>query len=332
MQLINDTLAELALAAPQNFANLSVYPLIAPPAAAGAGSFANEADYLVLDEALQRKLARVTEVSEGGSVPELAFENFADRGVLLLDGEELVGARQNRILNITVLVGAHQKITIPVSCVEHGRWRYNSAEFASADRALFLKARADKARHVSASLRRNGSRRSDQGEVWDQVAQKSAKFSVNSPTGSMEDVFAQEKARLDEYVNAVRPAPGQCGAVFAIDGKVAGLELFDSPGSFARYLPKIVRSYAMDAAETPKSGAAPPVEEAVRRFIEQMKAAATQSFKALGEGEDVRLEGGSITGGALVRGERVVHLAAFAMDADSPKAKRRTGARRSPLS
>ena len=77
MQLINDTLAELALAAPQNFANLAAYPLIAPPADAGAGSFANEADYLVLDEALQKKLARVTEVSEGGSVPELAFENFA---------------------------------------------------------------------------------------------------------------------------------------------------------------------------------------------------------------------------------------------------------------
>ena len=187
MQLINDTLAELALAAPQNFANLSVYPLIAPAL--------RDADYLVLDQALQGKLARVTEVSEAGSVPELGFENFADRGVLLLDGEELVGARQNRVLNITVLVGAHQKITIPVSCVEHGRWRYNSAEFASADRALFSKARADKTGHVSASLRRNGSRRSDQGEFWDRVAQKSAKFSVNSPTGSMVDVYEQEKAR-----------------------------------------------------------------------------------------------------------------------------------------
>ena len=35
MQLITGTLAELALAASQNFANLAVYPLIAPPAAAG---------------------------------------------------------------------------------------------------------------------------------------------------------------------------------------------------------------------------------------------------------------------------------------------------------
>ena len=178
--------ARRAPGAPQGYANLSVYPIIAPPAALGAGSFADEADYLVLDEALQRKLARVTEVSEGGSVPELAFENFAGRGVLLLDGEELVGARQNRILNISVLVGAQQKITIPVSCVEHGRWRYNSAEFASTDQALFSRARADKARHVSALLRQNGSRRSEQGEVWDRVAEKSAKFSVRSGTRSME--------------------------------------------------------------------------------------------------------------------------------------------------
>jgi len=141
----------------------------------------------------------------------------------------------------------------------------------------------------------------------------------------MGDVYEKEKVRLDEYVNAIEPLPRQCGAVFAVDGKVAGIELFDSPATCARYLPKIVRSYAMDAAETRQPDGVPPVEEAVRRFIEQMKAAATQSFKALGEGEDVRLEGGSITGGALVRGERVVHLAAFAMDADSPRAKRRTG-------
>jgi len=108
MKLINDTLAALSIAAPQRFANLTVYPLIAP--------VDRDADYLVLDEALRRKLASVTEVSSGGSVPELAFDNQADEGVLLLDGEELVGARQNRVLNITILVGGHQHIVIPVSC------------------------------------------------------------------------------------------------------------------------------------------------------------------------------------------------------------------------
>jgi len=45
--------------------------------------------------------------------------NGADRPLLLLDGEELIGAKQNRILNTTVLVAAHTEVTIPVSCVAH---------------------------------------------------------------------------------------------------------------------------------------------------------------------------------------------------------------------
>lgn len=320
MKLINDTLSTLSLSAPQAFANLAVFPLVA-----GASQVP---DYIVLDEALMRKLARVTEISEGGSVPELAFENDADVGVLLLDGEELVGARQNRVLNITVLVGGRSKIVIPVSCVEHGRWRYNSNEFASADRALFLKARAKKVRQVSASLRDSGTYRSDQREVWDDIAQKSAAFSARSETGAMGDVFEQEKLRLDGYVGAVSAIPGQCGAVFAIDGKVVGLEIFDSPGTFSRYLPKLVRSYAMDAAETVMPKTVLPVEEAVRHFIEEMKAAATETFRAVGEGENVRIDSDAIAGGALVHQERVVHLAAFKMEGHDSARLRRAPVRR----
>lgn len=92
----------------------------------------------------------------------------------------------------------------------------------------------------------------------------------------------------------------------------------------------ITVGYAMDAAETKEPKGVLPVEQTVRQFIEEMKAADTQSFKALGEGDDVRLEGESIVGGALVRGERVVHLAAFTIEAGSPKTSRR--ARRSAIS
>jgi hypothetical protein len=59
----------------------------------------------------------IEEVSEGGDVPT----------VLLLDGEELIGAKQNRVLNTTVLVAAHSRLTIPVSCVEQDRWAYKTA-------------------------------------------------------------------------------------------------------------------------------------------------------------------------------------------------------------
>jgi hypothetical protein len=112
MQTLSATLDRLAIGAPQVFRNIAMVPL--------AGPVNGDAGYLTLDEALDAKLSRVTEVSEGGHVPELAFDNVAHKPVLLVDGEELVGARQNRIL--TILVGAGKKIVIPVSCVEAGRW------------------------------------------------------------------------------------------------------------------------------------------------------------------------------------------------------------------
>ena len=59
-------------------------------------------------------------------MPELVVENPLDERVLLYDGEELVGAKQNRILNVSVLVEAKSALTIPVSCVEQGRWSHVS--------------------------------------------------------------------------------------------------------------------------------------------------------------------------------------------------------------
>src|SRR4051795_3266424 len=78
-------------------------------------------DYVSLDEALAGGLD-ISEVDEAGDVGELAVRNPLDRGVLLYDGEELVGALQNRIVNVAVLLGAGSTTRIPVSCVERGRW------------------------------------------------------------------------------------------------------------------------------------------------------------------------------------------------------------------
>ena len=312
MSLITESLDSLALSPAQIWANLAMFPLLR--------STAFDADYLVLDEALKRESARVTEVSEGGSVPELAFENSGDLAVLLLDGEELVGARQNRVLNTTVLVGGKRKIVIPVSCVEQGRWRYESREFASADRTLFATARAKKTQRVSESLRANGSYRSDQGEVWDDIATKSAAFATRSDTGAMSDVFEQAKPRLDDFVTALRPVPGQCGALFAIDGQLVGLELFDSAQTFAHYLPKLVRSYAMDAVDNPQPVAERPTEIGARTFLAEVGALPGQAFPAVGEGQQIRLEGAALVGSALIHHERVLHLAAFkAEDSRRPR-------------
>jgi len=311
MQVIKDSLSGLSLGAPQVHQNLAFFPLLDRETRPDAGPGA--AGYLLLDEALDRKLARITEVSGAGSVPELAFENTSAEKILLVDGDELIGAKQNRVINLSILVGGGMRIPIPVSCVEQGRWSYRTSEFGSARRSLFAKARAKKMGRVSESLRQSGERRSDQGEVWADVAYKVAFSRAASPTGSMSDAYESSREALEVYTRAFRAEPGQRGAVAAIDGKVVGLELFDSAATFAKYLNKLVRSYAFDALETNNGKSLAPSSEEVERFLARMHAAAAEHFDALGEGEDIRLSGEGVAGGALAAGGRVVHLAGFAV-------------------
>lgn len=306
MNPIVETLSALSLSAPVQVSNLTVFPLLARTESVP--------DYLLLDEALGRGFARVTEVSESGAVPELLFVNESGEKILLVDGEELVGARQNRILNVTLLVGAHRRLVIPVSCVEQGRWAWKSRHFASAGRTLFARARAKKARRVNASLRTSGSHYANQAEIWNDISEKAVRLCVESATGAMSDIYEQQAARIEDYVRAFTPHPLQAGALFAVNGRIAGIELFDSPATFRRFLPKIVRSYAMDAIEASAAEAKPPVEEAVRRFLDEMKAAALERFPALAEGEDLRIESDAVAGGALYAGGRIVHLCAFAVE------------------
>jgi len=303
---IGQSLAALKLGQSQTYLNLTLFPLI------GYGNSAPR--YVLLDEALDGRLVRVTEVSSGGSVPALAFENNSNEAVLLVDGDELIGAKQNRVLNLSILVAGGKRLIIPVSCVEQGRWAYRSSEFQAARRTLFAAARARKAQSVSDALRTRGERRANQSQVWADVAAKADELRVESETLAMSDIYVDRAGQLDTYVRAFHASPAQTGAVVAIGGKVVGLEFFDSAPAFARYLEKLIRAYALDAIDRTE-GEPPdaPVGRGARAFLDLVSATHAERFKALGEGEDLRLTGEGIAGGALVTGGRVVHLAAFAV-------------------
>jgi hypothetical protein len=114
----------------------------------------------LLSKAIDSKLAVVQEISQSGSVPNLHLHNKSLRPILIPEGEILVGAKQNRVVNITVLVAAKSTFTVPVSCVEQGRWQYRSQTFQSAYCAPPV-LRGKKLRSVQENRRRSGEARSD---------------------------------------------------------------------------------------------------------------------------------------------------------------------------
>ncbi len=297
-----------------NFQNLHMIPLLSRD----PGGARPEAGYTVLDDGLASGLVEVTEVSEGGSVPELRVVNRGLEPLLIVDGEELVGAKQNRVVNLTIMVAAQSELTIPVSCVEVGRWRARSRGFASAPRAQYASGRAKRMSQVSASMSSYGGRASDQSEVWADIASKSSRLHATSPTGAMEAIFLQHSTFIDSCVHACRPVQGQVGALFVVAGRIVGFDLFDSGKTLRKLLPKLVRSVAVEALDAQSDGAAAPEEPSPHgstpeHFLGAVGASTFGSARAVGLGEDFRLAQPGLTAAALVAEGRAVHLAAFAL-------------------
>jgi hypothetical protein len=80
-----------------------------------------------------------------------------------------------------------------------------------------------------------------------------------------------------------------------VRGRLVGAELFDSPRTFAQLLPKLVRSYGLDALDHRLPRDSAPA--------------------AVGLGEDLRIEAKEMVAAALVHEGKVVHLSAFVRDA-----------------
>jgi hypothetical protein len=274
-------LPKLRVGNPLRHEALSVFPLFAEPT--------GDIDYRLSGEALADQSVLVEEVSEGGSVPNLLVENKGDVRVLFLEGEELVGAKQNRILNTSVLIAAHTKIKIPVSCVEQGRWGYKSRYFGSSGSHSPSKLRRTLKASVSQAVRENRGHTSDQGAVWQEVASLHASHGVASGTAAMSDAFDTHQDRIASFKEKLKYVEGAVGVAAAIGGKVVAVDLFDKPSTCQKVWDRLLSGVVFDALEAGTTDQSASVAD-----VEQLVGAAGdlpwQQATAVGEGEEYRAE------------------------------------------
>ncbi len=342
-EFLKFTLEHFKLTEPQHFNNLTVFPLL-------SGLKAKQ-EYVMLAEALHNEWIEITEISESGSVPELFLKNHSEQFVLILDGEELIGAKQNRVLNTTLLIPPEAKMEIPVSCTEQGRWSYSgprrnyrpyrmeegffgreeqsenlraeeeraaakeameARRFKASEHMMFARGKSGKMRNVHESLKKGMGHRSNQGEVWDDIASIQSCFEIQSETSAMRDVYEGKKQNLEDYTQSFQLIEGQQGILVAIDGKLAGLEYLSRTENFAKVFTKLVESYSFDAlARSSKEDTEQlPVEEA-EAWLKTLLDAKLESFPARGAGQDYRLESEELVGAGLVEKEEVINLSAF---------------------
>ena len=109
-------LKHLSLAKRQNYENITVVPILSD----------TDTPFDVLDLKKGLKMGLVT-IGECDST-----KNNSVSPLILLDGEEIAGSLQNRIVAQTMIIPPKSEMEIPVNCSEKGRNEYKS-EFQYSD-------------------------------------------------------------------------------------------------------------------------------------------------------------------------------------------------------
>lgn len=305
-------------ASPLTHHDLTLVPLFAPAA--------EEPGYVSLAEALKHEGFRITEISSGGSVPDLRVVNKTPHHVFLFDGQELKGAKQNRVLNTSILVPAESELDIPVSCTESGRWSYDSPEFSDSKAVMSPKIRKSKSKSVSASYLRMQKAVSNQGMVWDEIEElhACADTAGSSRTRAMKDAYEAHQRRLAEFKEAFPCEPNQTGLLAIRNGQVEGSDVLSRPEVYKDLHESLVQSHAMDAlvrSEKGKSPEDPDPSGAVEAFLDGARECLDSTHDSAGLGTDHRLTGDAANGSALVVDDITVHLALFSADGDQAPAE-----------
>jgi hypothetical protein len=277
---------------------LTVFPL--------SGVRHGELAYTLLTDAVAKGTLHIAEM-ESASVGTLMAQNTGTLPVLIVNGQELVGGKQNRIINSTVLVPPGST-ALPVSCVEQARWSVPQPGFAPHD-ALYPVLRAETAMQVATSLRQSGTHTSDQSAIWSSIRNRQENEAIMSPTGAMADLYDRRRGELAAFARAIPYPDGAVGMVTAIGGHVTGLELFDTPATMAALWPIFIRAAALDALRAPAAPAV--VKERAIRMVRRIHEAKMETFRSPGIGHDVRFTGGGIAGAALVCQGVMIHTTLF---------------------
>lgn len=267
--------------------------------------------YLVLDEAIESKQIEITEVDKGGSVPELRVVNSGDIPVLMIEGEQLIGAKQNRTLNSSIFVGANSEVIIPVSCTEAGRWSSISSRFRASRHYSHPRLRRMKAKSVRENLERGMGRRSDQRAVWNEVDRISAHLQTHSPTRDYEAAHDEVEKRIAEEIQKIELPEDAIGVVVTVGNRIEVMDAFGNPDTLRKLLPKLMSGYwlAGMVAEERDGGTAETVD--LTALLRQIRTADEDEFPTPGNGRELKLVGPKMEGMALTSGDMVLHMAVF---------------------
>ncbi|GMU53115.1 MAG: hypothetical protein AMXMBFR33_22610 [Candidatus Xenobia bacterium] len=276
-QRVRDRLGSLRLGPPTSFGELHLVPLLG--------------ESLELEVELLGRASRVR-ISELDAVNELQAVNGGPRPVLLLEGEELVGGRQNRMLSNHVLIAPNQTVRLSVSCVERGRWAFNGTR----------RGFQPSGRLAPATLRSQ-----DQQQVWQGVQTRLRQTRTRSSTEALSAAFDTQESALERLRRELRPLTGQVGMVALLGDSVISLELLASHELYRSAHDKLLAALALEATTRPRRALGEGRRSVAARFLTRLRCVDNPERR----GSALRFQTRELRGNALLYRNAPLCLSAF---------------------
>ena len=264
--------------------------------------------FLTLSNALRNNKIIINEISDSGSVPELKCKNLSKEFILVLAGEEILGAKQNRITNISFIMPPSTEIKIPVSCVEQGRWNYTSTSFSKGSNAYPDLKRKLYEDVIDNSMSGMGYR-SNQSRIWNDIQEKQQSFNKYSPTGAMNDLY-DSSDELEEFLAKNRNLKG-CGMASFINGGLANFEIFPNSIFFNQVFRDLTRSIYQESLLFKNSSNTYSTFFSSSAFLNYLRKLDYTNNEGIGLGENNHIQSYSVCGDFLTLDSDIIYFYSF---------------------
>ena len=268
----------------------------------------NNNKYLSFSEAIAKNQVQISEVNKKGLVTKLSVSNKSSDNIIILNGELIIGTqiRQDRIVDSTVLIPGYATVLINTFCGEQYRWSPRlSNKISTSESLYFSSGRANNAADINTKL-------SKQCRIWSEISEKISDFNVKSFTNSVDQIYKKKKVNVEEIVNFFKIPSEAVGVVLGINNQLVNIDIFSNNCMLQIYLPKIIRSIALDSFKKISKKSYLKKKE-VHRFLRQIHQANKQKRKVVEGtlGEELQFNSESVAGSILYHKEQTAHFSAF---------------------
>lgn len=244
-----------------SYQGLTVFPLCVVH-----GDFdAQSADVATLGQGIAEGWLRAEET---GAMERVRLRNLGTARALALDGETLIGAAQNRMLNTSAVLPPGRDCELESCCVEVNRWEPKK-KGAGEEERLFTGSglahgslRRLKMEQAEHSLMSDRVARVDQKEVWRNIVRQFGISGASTKTLDIHDLYEFWSPALRVYEQRFYMQKGQKGMVSFLDPDTWFIDVFLNYDMMAAYFRPLVRSYAFDDLIRLESGPHPGAPQA----------------------------------------------------------------------